>query len=107
MSDFRKTASGNARQEPCGSGGLIAFSPASTWPGRLKPRSKKRPASPGEAKRADYPEPGLETRRLGEVIASVYSAASVSRGRSEEHTSELQSLMRISYAVLCLKKTKI
>src|SRR3546814_16164719 len=26
------------------------------------------------------------------------------RGRSEEHTSELQSLMRISYAVLCLKK---
>src|SRR3546814_10280048 len=26
--------------------------------------------------------------------------------RSEEHTSELQSLMRISYAVFCLKKTK-
>src|SRR3546814_8339419 len=29
------------------------------------------------------------------------------RGRSEEHTSELQSLMRISYAVFCLKKKKI
>src|SRR3546814_15629263 len=28
----------------------------------------------------------------------------VLRGRSEEHTSELQSLMRISYAVFCLKK---
>src|SRR3546814_1514714 len=28
----------------------------------------------------------------------------VGRRRSEEHTSELQSLMRISYAVLCLKK---
>src|SRR3546814_3472381 len=28
-------------------------------------------------------------------------------GRSEEHTSELQSLMRISYAVLCLKKKNI
>src|SRR3546814_1634781 len=28
------------------------------------------------------------------------------RGRSEEHTSELQSLMRISYAVFCLKKQK-
>src|SRR3546814_9416212 len=27
------------------------------------------------------------------------------RARSEEHTSELQSLMRISYAVFCLKKT--
>src|SRR3546814_19961252 len=30
----------------------------------------------------------------------------ISTGRSEEHTSELQSLMRISYAVFCLKKTK-
>src|SRR3546814_9094092 len=29
------------------------------------------------------------------------------RTRSEEHTSELQSLMRISYAVFCLKQTKI
>src|SRR3546814_6071930 len=28
------------------------------------------------------------------------------RARSEEHTSELQSLMRISYAVFCLKKKK-
>src|SRR3546814_8297775 len=28
-------------------------------------------------------------------------------GRSEEHTSELQSLMRNSYAVFCLKKTKL
>src|SRR3546814_2548887 len=30
----------------------------------------------------------------------------VARARSEEHTSELQSLMRISYAVFCLKKKK-
>src|SRR3546814_4740234 len=30
-----------------------------------------------------------------------------SKLRSEEHTSELQSLMRISYAVFCLKKTKL
>src|SRR3546814_5770764 len=30
----------------------------------------------------------------------------VTRLRSEEHTSELQSLMRISYAVFCLKKKK-
>src|SRR3546814_3807486 len=30
----------------------------------------------------------------------------VAMGRSEEHTSELQSLMRISYAVFCLKKKK-
>src|SRR3546814_7636699 len=32
--------------------------------------------------------------------------ADVSMSRSEEHTSELQSLMRISYAVFCLKKKK-
>src|SRR3546814_10752581 len=32
---------------------------------------------------------------------------SASGGRSEEHTSELQSLMRISYAVFCLKKQRI
>src|SRR3546814_7371423 len=31
----------------------------------------------------------------------------VTEARSEEHTSELQSLMRISYAVFCLKKKKI
>src|SRR3546814_10471599 len=34
------------------------------------------------------------------------SAISVPLERSEEHTSELQSLMRISYAVFCLKKKK-
>src|SRR3546814_3871911 len=32
--------------------------------------------------------------------------AKVSKCRSEEHTSELQSLMRISYAVFCLKKKR-
>src|SRR3546814_10024212 len=32
--------------------------------------------------------------------------AGVTQDRSEEHTSELQSLMRISYAVFCLKKKK-
>src|SRR3546814_9428559 len=34
------------------------------------------------------------------------STACLSSPRSEEHTSELQSLMRISYAVFCLKKKK-
>src|SRR3546814_3414809 len=35
-----------------------------------------------------------------------YDPDAVIRTRSEEHTSELQSLMRISYAVFCLKKKK-
>src|SRR3546814_4995694 len=34
------------------------------------------------------------------------ASAAACPGRSEEHTSELQSLMRISYAVFCLKKKK-
>src|SRR3546814_4802402 len=36
--------------------------------------------------------------------ARVLAAAPADTARSEEHTSELQSLMRISYAVFCLKK---
>src|SRR3546814_4178339 len=39
-----------------------------------------------------------------ELCAPVVGGAAVSALRSEEHTSELQSLMRISYAVFCLKK---
>src|SRR3546814_6975360 len=45
-------------------------------------------------------------RRCGGVVAEVPGIISVTRFRSEEHTSELQSLMRISYAVFCLKKKK-
>src|SRR3546814_5824729 len=43
---------------------------------------------------------------VGDVVAGggVVGAADVLGERSEEHTSELQSLMRISYAVFCLKK---
>src|SRR3546814_5086373 len=38
------------------------------------------------------------------AISEAAPARSPTRPRSEEHTSELQSLMRISYAVFCLKK---
>src|SRR3546814_10728824 len=43
-----------------------------------------------------------------EVGHDVYACApkGIPEKRSEEHTSELQSLMRISYAVFCLKKKK-
>src|SRR3546814_3463624 len=50
---------------------------------------------------------------IAEKLQEAFAAASILRtaiqrfnhvGRSEEHTSELQSLMRISYAVFCLKK---
>src|SRR3546814_14492237 len=44
------------------------------------------------------------SKRTGPLIRTSPSAQTGSR--SEEHTSELQSLMRISYAVFCLKKKK-
>src|SRR3546814_4772570 len=59
---------------------------------------------------ADEVEPGVahqrarEQLRLGQDLKAVAHAEH--RHRSEEHTSELQSLMRISYAVFCLKKKK-
>src|SRR3546814_5800584 len=40
------------------------------------------------------------------VPGQVVQGREAIRARSEEHTSELQSLMRISYAVFCLKKKK-
>src|SRR3546814_5155302 len=44
---------------------------------------------------------------MPEVNTCVEPAAHVRDDRSEEHTSELQSLMRISYAVFCLKKNTL
>src|SRR3546814_1212373 len=60
----------------------------------------------------------LKTRRSLEASGQTYDYYSIdaagqalgvdfARLRSEEHTSELQSLMRISYAVVCLTNTKI
>src|SRR3546814_916777 len=42
--------------------------------------------------------------RYGQGLSAVKSVIDLLASRSEEHTSELQSLMRISYAVFCLKK---
>src|SRR3546814_7859813 len=47
-----------------------------------------------------------EVARRHEVDRSLVYRWRRELGRSEEHTSELQSLMRISYAVFCLKKKK-
>src|SRR3546814_9198380 len=67
--------------------------------------AKPRPLSPARAASM----PALRASRLvwkaissiTPMICPIFSAE-----RSEEHTSELQSLMRISYAVFCLKKKK-
>src|SRR3546814_9399423 len=48
---------------------------------------------------------GLMAKPSGEIIET--PIISNFKERSEEHTSELQSLMRISYAVFCLKKKQL
>src|SRR3546814_4638820 len=52
----------------------------------------------------DLPLPQLLGRDSGNSDRDLLQALFPLAGRSEEHTSELQSLMRISYAVFCLKK---
>src|SRR3546814_7776540 len=54
-------------------------------------------------------DPAKAINSLGAVIGEELDQLSVQTAdtRSEEHTSELQSLMRISYAVFCLKKKTI
>src|SRR3546814_968582 len=55
--------------------------------------------------RAEEAERGLSRTPIVALTASALKGeAERCLGRSEEHTSELQSLMRISYAVFCLKK---
>src|SRR3546814_1923713 len=60
-------------------------------------RFRQRPASQAGADAVDGLADVLDAVGVGE--------ADIAFARSEEHTSELQSLMRISYAVFCLKKT--
>src|SRR3546814_1094212 len=92
-----------------------AAPPAAARPDRRNdPSSKRRPdqwaimivtttATPG---RGTHPS----VRRTGGTKASSAAATDAmtmaTGGRSEEHTSELQSLMRNSYAVFCLKKKR-
>src|SRR3546814_4101668 len=62
-----------------------------TWPPRWQPVQACRPRA------------AAETGRIRPLRVAFTALRSTPR-RSEEHTSELQSLMRISYAVFCLKK---
>src|SRR3546814_7912959 len=59
-----------------------------------------------EGLRASGGVPDGAVERLYPELLRFYEAHIAIHSRSEEHTSELQSLMRNSYAVCCLKKTK-
>src|SRR3546814_1916784 len=68
----------------------------------LGPDLQLRPPERGDPARQD------ELRSGGPLSGPMSEKTDIlSKYRSEEHTSELQSLMRISYAVFCLKKKKI
>src|SRR3546814_5534683 len=56
--------------------------------------------------RGDGPGTRGGTRAVRTIAPIDTVPRSITLARSEEHTSELQSLMRISYAVFCLKKKK-
>src|SRR3546814_3354515 len=96
---------------------------------RRRPGGKPSPAAPDRARRrTDGPDAGPDHQnadplraadariehppdivRLGQfdLGRAIPRRSRARRDRSEEHTSELQSLMRISYAVFCLKKKNI
>src|SRR3546814_7557603 len=84
--------------------GFIRALKATTEAGRYGLIAEIKKASPSKGLiRADFDPPSLARAYLkgGATCLSVLTDE-----RSEEHTSELQSLMRISYAVFCLKKKK-
>src|SRR3546814_5323034 len=56
--------------------------------------------------RAGWAERPRDVATAAQLSLRLSGADAADRARSEEHTSELQSLMRISYAVFCLKKKK-
>src|SRR3546814_9664893 len=83
-----------AATHPCGRSAHTVSAPR-PWSGR------------GTVARPDHP-PACDGGSRGPRSGSVRRPRlpRIARRRSEEHTSELQSLMRISYAVFCLKKKK-
>src|SRR3546814_9404477 len=61
-------------------------------------------AEPGDILDAVYAPDARWSQNADQLAAETVYRFAIGGDRSEEHTSELQSLMRISYAVFCLKK---
>src|SRR3546814_1798792 len=96
---------------------MIRRPPRSTRTDTLFPyttlfRSRAGNRIPGTARQTAYatlawePRTGWQAGVEGRYLSQIATNDANSEARSEEHTSELQSLMRISYAVFCLKKKK-
>src|SRR3546814_3619415 len=74
------------------------FTPVDLKAGAANLRGTSKPKTPVPA-----PTPVRENRSKPRDYSGILRAEFGQDARSEEHTSELQSLMRISYAVFCLK----
>src|SRR3546814_2949441 len=95
---------------------MIRRPPRSTRTDTLFPyttlfRSEDEKGCPAGRERAAEPRDEIKDGEHAQAVAAAKGVAGLAREqgadqRSEEHTSELQSLMRISYAVFCLKKKK-
>src|SRR3546814_2366514 len=92
---------------------MIRRPPRSTRTDTLFPYTtlfRSRHVQPGQGGRGEPavagPDHQLLRGRPAPGFGRARRARTAGRIRSEEHTSELQSLMRISYAVFCLKKKK-
>src|SRR3546814_8874139 len=70
---------------------------------RYLPTEARSALRAGEMQRRHRQRGGGDVRAVPDFLTGAHALMQCS-GRSEEHTSELQSLMRISYAVFCLKK---
>src|SRR3546814_2669856 len=71
----------------------------------LSPRSWASVSARADGERSHQPDGRLK-RKDTDMLDYLRKLLAGPDSRSEEHTSELQSLMRISYAVFCLKKKK-
>src|SRR3546814_6823657 len=79
----------------------------SHWPRTLAHDSSRRRSGKPDDLRLPGKRAAVRADRRGRARHAAVAAGGFDRRlRSEEHTSELQSLMRISYAVFCLKKKK-
>src|SRR3546814_1385661 len=87
---------------------MIAFAPRDeghAFPMALQLYPRQRPAGIVALRIDADHQPGIGVELRTRILA--HAVGDDAPLRSEEHTSELQSLMRISYAVFCLKKKKI
>src|SRR3546814_7041835 len=82
-----------------------ALSPSEYCPSTIGYRASATTSFP-HGSTADQRSPGKALIRAASDTRRGPVSLRISVSRSEEHTSELQSLMRISYAVFCLKKKK-